>query len=89
MCEKSALFKRGGGGKHSEKTEKMDIEWLAAAMRDANSLLGGSSNAAVVCEPALVRRHRGVRGLDGDLDGVQEGRTVETGRPPAWPRSSR
>ena len=22
----------------------------------------------IVCEPALVRRHRGVRGLDGDLD---------------------
>ncbi len=85
LCEKSALFERRALGREaSRKTEKMDIEWLAAAMRDANSLLWGSSKAVVVCEPALVRRHRGVRGLDGDLVGVHEGRAVETGRPAAW-----
>jgi hypothetical protein len=47
----------------------MDIEWLAAAMRDVNSLVRGPFE--VVVEPALVRRHRGVRGLDGDLDAQQ------------------
>lgn len=47
----------------------MDIEWLAAAMRDVNSLVRGPFQAAV--EPALVRRHRGVRGLDGDLHAQQ------------------
>jgi hypothetical protein len=44
---------------------KMDIEWLVAAMREANSFL--ATPTVVVNEPALVRRHRGVRGLDGDL----------------------
>ena len=44
---------------------KMDIEWLVAAMREANSFL--TTPTVVVNEPALVRRHRGVRGLDGDL----------------------
>jgi hypothetical protein len=47
----------------------MDIEWLSAAVRDVNSLVRGPFQAAV--EPALVRRHRGVRGLDGDLDAQQ------------------
>jgi hypothetical protein len=44
----------------------MDIEWLSAAVRGVNSLVMGASNAVV--EPALVHRHRGVRGLDGDLE---------------------
>jgi hypothetical protein len=64
------LFKswgRGNAGKKNESQKKrMDIEWLAAAMRDVNSLLRGPFQAVV--EPALVRRHRGVRGLDGDLE---------------------
>jgi hypothetical protein len=69
----SAFFTQVGGAGTPKKNEfpkqKMDIEWLAAAMRDVNSLLRGPFQAAV--EPALVRRHRGVRGLDGDLDAQQ------------------
>jgi hypothetical protein len=66
------LFKswgRGNAGKKRNPEKKMDVEWLAAAMRDVNSLVRGFFQAAV--EPALVRRHRGVRGLDGDLDAQQ------------------
>ena len=57
----------------------MDIEWLVAAMREANSFL--TTPTALVnepaLEPALVRRHRGVRGLDGDWDLARETRVAE------------
>jgi hypothetical protein len=53
----------------------MDIEWLVAAMREANSFL--TTPTALVNEPALVRRHRGVRGLDGDWDRARETRVAE------------
>ncbi len=74
MKNGSAFFHQelGGAGtpkKTNPRKKKMDIEWLAAAMRDVNSLVRGPFE--VVVEPALVRRHRGVRGLDGDLDAQQ------------------
>lgn len=53
----------------------MDIEWLVAAVREANSFK--ATPTVVVNEPALVRRHRGVFGLDGDLDRAQETRAAE------------
>ncbi len=51
--------------------KQMDIEWLAAAMREANAFIREPrfvTTSIVFSEPALVRRHRGVSGLDGDLD---------------------
>jgi hypothetical protein len=67
FCSKAAGA--GTPEKTNPRKKKMDIEWLAAAMRDVNSLVRGPFEAVV--EPALVRRHRGVRGLDGDLDAQQ------------------
>jgi hypothetical protein len=62
---------KNSAGQIGAEKKQMDIEWLAAAMREANAFIREPrfvTKSIVVSEPALVRRHQGVSGLDGDLD---------------------